>query len=201
MVDSVNRNKGFYISRYEASEKDSTTAQSKRGQNPWGSVSQTTAITVSSNMKESINSHLIYGVEWDSVLQWLLDSNATIGAETSGTRTITDNDVQSDSRSWGNYSNATGGAATNAGSSAKPGGTNEYWKVNNIYDLAGNVSEWTQEKYSTGTSRASRGGLYNTGGDHGPAAFRNYSIESDTNVNRRVQGRLLCVALYSGSDN
>ena len=69
--------------------------------------------------------------------------------------------MQSDSSSWGNYNDSTGGAATNAGNSAKPGGTNEYWKVNNIYDLAGNVSELTQEKYSTGTDRAIRGGDYN----------------------------------------
>ena len=151
-------------------------------------------------MDESINSHLIYGVEWDSVLQWLLDSNATIGAETSGTRTITDNDVQSDSRSWGNYRNATGGASTNS-YNLQPGGTNEYWKVNNIYDLAGNVSEWTQEKYSTGACRAPRGGNYYSDGDNYPAASRGVIDESDTYDFRRVQGRLLCVALYSGSEN
>ena len=161
MVSSVSINKGFYISRYEASQKDGATAQSKRGQNPWVSVSYTESVTASSNMKASIKSHLIYGIEWDSVLQWLLDSNATIGTETGGTKTITENDVQSDSSSWGNYNDSTGGAATNAGNSAKPGGTNEYWKVNNIYDLAGNVSELTQEKYSTGTDRAIRGGDYN----------------------------------------
>ena len=202
MVDSVNRNKGFYISRYEASEKDYTTAQSKRGQNPWGRVSQLDAITASSNMKSSINSHLIYGVEWDSILQWLLDSQATIGAEAGGTKTISIDDVQSDSRSWGNYINATGEAATNAGDAPEPGGTNEYWKVNNIYDLAGNVNEWTQEKYSTGASRANRGGYYNTFGDVDPAAYRDIGNESDTlNGDLRVQGRLLCVALYSGSDN
>ena len=152
-------------------------------------------------MKESINSHLIYGVEWDSVLQWLLDSNATIGAETSGTRTITDNDVQSDSRSWGNYSNATGGAATNAGDAPEPGGTNEYWKVNNIYDLAGNVNEWTQENYSTGNNRVVRGGGYSSDGDDGPATFRYSNSESSTTAYIRVQGWLLCVELYSGSDN
>ena len=201
MVSSVSINKGFYISRYEASQKDSETAQSKRGQNPWTSVSQTTSITASSNMNESINSHLVYGIEWDSVLQWVLDSQAKIGSASGGTKTITENDVQSDSRSWGNYSNATGGAATNAGSSAKPGGTNEYWKVNNIYDLAGNVSEWTQEKYSTGTLRANRGGYYSFDGDFYPAANRYANSESNTKYNVRVQGRLLCVALYSGSDN
>ena len=160
MVASVNRNKGFYISRYEAGLKDATTAQSKRGQKPWVSVSYTELVTASSNMKASINSHLIYGVEWDSVLQWLLDSNAEIGAETSGTMTITLSDIQTDSRSWGNYADSVGGAATDAGGfRTKPGGTNEYWKVNNIYDLAGNVYEWTQEKYSTGTFHAYRGGI------------------------------------------
>ena len=199
MVSSVSRNKGFYISRYEASKKDTTTAQSKRGQNPWTSVSQTTSITASSNMKESINSYLVYGIEWDSVLQWAIDSQAKIGSASGGTKTITEDDVQSDSRSWGNYSNSTGGAATDKGS-RQPGGTNEYWKVNNIYDLAGNVEEWTQEKFSTGTNRALRGGTYLNNGDNIPAAYRIYNDESDTKSTvLRVQGRLLCVALYSGS--
>ena len=63
MVNSVKRNKGFYISRYEAIQKDNTTAQSKRGQNPWVEVLQATAITASGNMNTSINSHLMYGVE------------------------------------------------------------------------------------------------------------------------------------------
>ena len=181
MVSSVSRNKGFYISRYEASQKDSETAQSKRGQNPWTSVSQTTSITASSNMNESINSHLVYGVEWDSVLQWALDSQAIIGAASGETKTITEDDIQKDSRSWGNYKNSTGGAAANSGSSAKVGGTNEYWKVNNIYDIAGNASEWTQEKFSTGADRACRGGVYVYNGGSYPAAVRNYIFESGTN--------------------
>ena len=90
---------------------NSTTAQSKRGQKPWIFVSRTEAKTASRNMKSEINSHLIYGVEWDSILQWLLDSKATIGAETSGTKTISIDDIQSDSRSWGNYLNSVGEAA------------------------------------------------------------------------------------------
>ena len=185
MVDSISINKGFYISRYEASEKNSTTAQSKRGQNPWVSVSQTTAKTASSNMKSEMNSHLIYGVEWDSILQWLLDSNATIGVETGGTNTIMISDVQSDSRSWGNYFNSVGGAETNSGR-RNPSGTNEYWKVNNIYDLVGNVREWTQENYSTDTLRAVRGGDYYDDGGYNPAAIRVYIDEGNTYSGKRV---------------
>ena len=203
MLDSVRNNKGFYISRYEASMEDETTAQSKRGQEPWVSVSQTKAKTASSNMKTEMNSHLIYGVEWDSILQWLLDSQAKIGADTVGEplQTIAIEDIQSDSRSWGNYNNSVEGAAENSGSK-QPSGINEYWKVNNIYDLAGNVREWTQENYSTGTSRAYRGGGYNYDGDYYPAAVRDNYDEGGTNYSIiRFQGRLLCVALYSGSDN
>ena len=202
MLDSVRKNKGFYISRYEASMEDETTAQSKRGQEPWVSVSQTKAKTASSNMKTEMNSHLIYGVEWDSILQWLLDSQAKIGADTVGEplQTIAIEDIQSDSRSWGNYNNSVEGAAENSGS-RQPSGINEYWKVNNIYDLAGNVYEWTQENYSTGTYRAYRGGTYNSDGDDSPAANRNYNGGGYTYDGIRFQGRLLCVALYSGSDN
>ena len=171
MVSSVNTNKGFYISRYEASNNGSDIAQSKRGKKIWEAVSQTTAITASSNMKQSINSHLVYGIEWDSVLQWALDSQAIIESASGGTKTITIDDIQSDSKSWGNYGDSVGRAATNSGS-RQPGGTNEYWKVNNIYDLAGNVWEWTQENYSTGTSRSGRGGYYDDDGDYRPAAYR-----------------------------
>ena len=198
MVDSVRNNKGFYISRYEASQKDYITAQSKRGQYPWVGVLYTTAITVSSNMKTSINSHLIYGIEWDSVLQWLLDSNAIIGAETGGTKTITEDDIQDDSRSWGNYIDSVGGAVANSGS-RQPSGTNEYWKVNNIYDIAGNVYEHTQEKYSTDTVHAGRGGYYNNYGDDYPAADRDRIGESGAGSFIRDQSWLLFVTLYSGS--
>ena len=158
MKSSVSINKGFYISRYEASQKDSVTAQSKRNQNPWVDLSQTTAVAASSNMNKKINSHLIYGVEWDSILQWLLDSRATIASETSGdTKTITIDDIQKNSRSWGNYVNSVGDAAENS-EVVQTTGTSEYWKVNNIYDLAGNVWEWTKEKYSIYDHSTHRGG-------------------------------------------
>ena len=174
MVTSVTHNKGFYVARYEASaNSDSTKAQSKRGATTWTSISQTDAITKSANYNSALHSHLMYGIEWDSILNWL-KGNATISSSTSGeTKTMELGDLQTDSRSWGNYHNSTGNAATNSGgSSPQKSGTSEYWKANNIYDLAGNVYEWTQEKYSTGPNRARRGGVYGFYGDYYPAAHR-----------------------------
>ena len=181
MVTSVTQNKGFYVARYEASaNSDSTKAQSKRGATTWESISQIDAITKSANYNSTLHSHLMYGIEWDSILNWL-NGNATISSSTSGqTKTMELADLQTDSSSWGNYGTSTGNAATNSGSQQNTG-TSEYWKANNIYDLAGNVSEWTQEKWSTDTSRAHRGGDW--GGDAGgfyPAASRSSDYANST---------------------
>ena len=191
MLDSVEHYKGFYIGRYEASDNGSGIAQSKRNVSTWTDVPQTTAITACTNNTKTPNMHLIYGIEWDSTLNWLKD-NATISSSNQGaTKTMELADIQTDSRSWGNYNNSTGDAEANSGSKQNTG-YSEYWKANNIYDLAGNVHEWTQEKYSTGTSRADRGGIYNGDGDLYPAAYRNYPSESSTYINVRVPCQLFC---------
>ena len=185
MVDSVEHYKGFYIGRYEASDNGSDIAQSKRNISPWIDVSQTTAITACTNNTKTPNMHLIYGIEWDSTLNWLKD-NATISSSNQGaTKTMELADIQTDSRSWGNYNNSTGDAEANSGSKQNTG-YSEYWKANNIYDLAGNVYEWTQEKYSTGADGASRGGNYGNGGDNNLVASRYHNPEGTTNRYLRV---------------
>lgn len=179
MGNSVSTNKGFYIARYEAS-KDSTAtiAQSKRGQFVWNNVSQTDAITAASKYNTTLNSHLIYGTEWDTVLNWLV-GNAYASSPTEGAlpTLMKVEYVRSNSANWGNYRNSTGNAVVGSGK-LEPTGTSEYWKANNIYDLAGNVWEWTQEKYGTGTTRAYRGGSYDYDGSGYPAARRNGYAES-----------------------
>ena len=172
MVTSVTNNKGFYVARYEASaDSSSTKAQSKRGAATWINISQTDAITAASKYNKTLNSHLMYGIEWDSILKWL-NENAEISSSTSGqTKTMELADLQTNSSSWGNYNNSTGDAATNKGLKQTTG-KSEYWKANNIYDLAGNIWEWTQEKYSTDTDRAHRGGSCTSHGDTSPAAYR-----------------------------
>ena len=184
MVTSVNRHKGFYIGRYEASI-NGTVAQSKRGQIAKVEILQTDSISACTNNTEIPNMHLMYGIEWDTTLNWLND-NAIIAASTEGTtKTLKLVDIQTDSRTWGNYSNSIGNAATGKGSIQKTG-TSEYWKANNIYDLAGNVFEWTQEKNSTGTSRANRGGSGRHKGDEYPVATRNSYPATEPNINIRL---------------
>ena len=177
MIASVQENKGFYIGRYEAS-KDSTgiIAQSKRNQVPWNKLQPVEAIEAAIKTNEAKNSHLMYGIEWDSVLNWLI-GNAIISLSDGQTKIVELEDIQTSSCNWGNHKNSTNNAAANSGqlqSTAK----SEYWKANNIYDFAGNVDEWTQERHSLSTNRADRGGNYADNGDEIPVAFRGSSIET-----------------------
>ena len=183
MLTSVGKYKGFYIARYEASQGTNNITQSKRGVSPWVMVAQTAAITASSNNSIS-NTHLMYGIEWDSVLKWL-----------QRTETKTLSEIQTNSNTWGNYIDSVSPANGSpwVTETKQNTGASEYWKANNIYDLAGNVWEWTQEKYSTGTSRAYRGGVYYNNGDVVPAASR-YSFNETVSVdNVRFPFQLLLV--------
>ena len=195
MLASVEHYKGFYIGRYEASEGANNIAKSKRNISPWVRVSQLEAIDACANNTKTENMHLMYGVEWDSVLNWLKE-NATISSSTSGVTKIMEiDDIQTNSSSWGNYSNSTGDAASEpwVSNTRQNTGASEYWKANNIYDLAGNVYEWTQEKYSRGTYRANRGGSYDVDGGSYPAAFRFIDTESYSYYsNLRVSQQLFC---------
>ena len=187
MVTSVTQNKGFFIGRYEASANGDKT-QSKREKYTWTNISQTDAIIKSANYNSILHSHLMYGIEWDSLLNWL-NGNATISSTTNDqTKTMELVDLQTNSCSWGNYSNSTGNAATNKGIKQTTG-KSEHWKANNIYDVAGNVAEWTQEKYSTGIRRANRGGDYNNYGDYYPAANR-YPLDVNCIIGANVGFRV-----------
>ena len=190
MKNSVEKYGGFYIARYEAGDLDVTsmrttyttgahTVVSRKGAFVYNYVGWGTSMTdITSDVIDSSNNNkgkgavylsqnmyvennnyttsLIYGVQWDATLRWLSDKYNV-----------------SDSRSWGNYYNSTGDAATNSGSSKMnyTTGRSEAWKAKNIYDLAGNVWEWTMEADST-VNRVLRGGVFYSGGGVYPASFR-----------------------------
>ena len=172
MIESIAKYKGFYIGRYELSTK--TENEVKVGIEQKDKASQTNKnwyelYKYSKNIagSENMQTRMIWGCQWDVTCKWLADHNYDIN----------------NSSAWGNYSNyntannyAEGSEKYEAGAGEKQStGSSENWKANNIYDLAGNCKEWTQEANST-SIRPSRGGGYSDGGSDGPASDRgNYT--------------------------
>ena len=105
-------------------------------------------------------------------------------------------DIEFDSSSWGNYWGSTGDAIIDSDIVT---GESEYWKANNIYDLAGNMPEETQEKYSTEDYGNCRGGSYF--GDCNTVAQRCVFHLEDAFMMREVGSRIsFYITLDSGSD-
>ena len=75
-------------------------------------------------------------------------------------------EIAEDSTEWGNHWNT-----ENSPRKVVETGSREEWCANNIYDFAGNVDEWTQEKNES-SYRVIRGGNYDFIGDYYPVAFR-----------------------------
>ena len=116
-------------------------------------------------------SHMIYGNQWDEVMAWLVATGDKTEAQ-----------VNENSADWGNYKDSTGAAATNSGSK-QTAGKNEAWQANNIYDLAGNCWEWTQEASNT-FHRVYRGGFYSSfSGSVNPVSFRSSYYPNDSGYN------------------
>ncbi len=142
MIDSIEQYKGFYVGRYELNGT-TTNPTVKKGGTVMGKTSwYDLAKACKSFSEESTTSGMIWGCQWDAMLDWI----ANYGDQ----KDITD------SREWGNYSDSIGAAANNSGSK-RTSGYNEAWKANNIYDVAGNAWEWTMEACGT-FARANRGG-------------------------------------------
>ena len=175
MVASVEKYGGFYIGRYETGNINQDTPVIQKGNTNISSQTWYNMYKRCKNIKganTNVETGMIWGNQWDRTLMWLIETGSK-----------TKEQIADDSTSWGNYYNATfeyvnssGSTATkNEGSSTRiPTGSAEYTKANNIYDLAGNVRDWTMEAYST-SFRVFRGGYYNYNGDNYPADLRNGS--------------------------
>ena len=110
------------------------------------------------NEYKTVKSTLCYGVQWDAILKWI-DQDFTKFAK--------------DSTGKGNYNED-----ENTGlwkGSVSLTGASENYKVNNIYDLAGNVREWTMESYGK-VYRVARGGNYTATGYVSPSSRRDYTL-------------------------
>ena len=170
MIESVKKYGGYYIGRYETGNLNQEEAVVHKMNEDISNVTWYTMYEKSKGLageKENIETSMIWGSLWDETLQWLLESRAQIQDGENGTRAITEADINDDSTNWGNYYNATfeyrttsGEISTKNESSSKriPTGSTDYTKANNIYDLAGNMCDWTLENYNN--CRILRGGRY-----------------------------------------
>ena len=168
MIASVEKYGGFYIGRYETGNLKETEAvvvknNSDISNQTWYTMyNKSKGVAVNSNVTTS----MIWGCQWDTVMRWMYNS----GDAEKKTYTY-------DSTGKGNYSG-----------SKKDTGSDTAYAVNNIYDMAGNVMEWTIEENST-DSRVLRGGYYGNGASGNPAFNRNseaYPSSSDSLYGSRL---------------
>ena len=147
MVEKVKENAGFWVGRYETSNMidDDATNQIKiiKGA-PQGLDTVTWnrmyaqqgnyANLVFGEISE-ITSSMIWGSQWDQILIWMREKENTVN-KTNGKYYITNG------LGMGNYDGDDDGWNED---SAAPTGYQENYKVKNIYDMAGNMREWTLE--------------------------------------------------------
>ena len=164
---SVERYKGFYIGRYEAGDKENTEAKTLRSSNdvtktvtikanqaPYNYVTRTQAISLAEGFKKQqgykAKTKLVSSYAWDTTIAFLQKVNSDYG----------------NSSEEGNYYNTTfsytditGASQTKGKKSEELVPTGQTTPVCNIYDMGGNVCEWTTESCSnTDYPYAVRGG-------------------------------------------
>ena len=187
MYNSIMKNKGFYIARYETGNEggkfnESTKqwegngkAVSKKNVTVWNYICWSNsrnileenggAVEKSRNLSKennytSVTSTLCYGVQWDAVMRWISeDSNIA--------------KYLKDSSGKGNYDV----------NKIIPTGSNENYKIKNIYDMAGNVYEWTMERYGI-TGIVTRGDSFrlNEQGINYPLSMRDHTYQDTVDI-------------------
>ena len=178
---SVERYKGFYIGRYEAGDKESTVAKTLRSSNdvtktvtikanqaPYNYVKIAQAISLAEGFATKqgykAKTKLVSSYAWDTTIAFLQKVNSDYGSS-SEEGNYTDTKFS--------YTDITGATKTKAKSSSVLVPTGQTTPVCNIYDMGGNVGEWTTEFYSDTTYPCTiRGGYYTRSFAIDPAGYR-----------------------------
>ena len=162
IYESVKKYHGFYIARYEASKNLSTSKPlSLPNLTPWSSIIWGKSMTdlsggaveaaraiypASTASTKSAVSTLCYGVQWDQTVRFIAKNYP---------------EISKDSTKYGNY-DANSKIST---------GSNPSYAQNNIYDMCGNLKEWTMEANSSNI-RVTRGGSYYSSGSSSTLSSR-----------------------------
>ena len=180
---SVERYKGFYIGRYEAGDKESTVAKTLRSSNdvtktvtikanqaPYNYATRTQAISLaegfSTKQGYKAKTKLVSSYVWDTTIAFLQKVNSDYGSSPEEGN-YTDTKFS--------YTDITGTSQTKANPSSVLVPTGQTTPVCNIYDMGGNVWEWTTESCSdTDYPYAGRGGFYNNNFANFPAGMRDF---------------------------
>ena len=181
---SVERYKGFYIGRYEAGDKENTEAKTLRSSNdvtktvtikanqaPYNYVTRTEAVSLAEGFATKqgykAKTKLVSSYAWDTTIAFLQKVNSDYGSS-SEEGNYTDTKFS--------YTDITGARQTKEKNSNVIVPTGQTTPVCNIYDMGGNVFEWTTESCSnTDYPYAIRGGSYGNGFASNPAGSRSYS--------------------------
>ena len=137
-------------------------------------------------------SSLPFGIQWDLTLKYIKENSD-----------VTETELSSNSTGWGNYLNSEFISKSDSGYSPDygiswrigaytksayremcfaTGASNDFAK-NNIYDLAGNVFEWTLERYAdSNVTGVVRGGGYGDNGYMKPAFSRSYKLVDSSDL-------------------
>lgn len=157
---------GFYIARYEAGipQGDTTPSNktgkpvSKKGAVVWTNINYINAKASAESMvsNDYVQTGLMTGTAWDATCHFLEDEVSSL----------------TDSGKYGNYFNSTFPADVTGHGKKQVAGYSDKWSVKNIYDMAGNVWEWTNETFSSFC--IVRGGAYGWNSAEQPVSYRGH---------------------------
>ncbi len=159
-TEQIEKYGGFYVARYEAcvpkysdfTDGTSNTEKNITDKNVifksnnyiWNNISYFNAKTVAENMVKNnyVCSGMITGTQWDTIISWFKHTGINI----------------TNSLEYGNYPSILNETKVLENGKINKSGSNENWKINNIYDMAGNTWEFTAESYNN--KAIARGGSY-----------------------------------------
>ena len=152
MVEKVKNAGGFWVGRYETTNMSNNQVASKKGTTSginnvtWYRMYARQSL-YSKNVLKNVDpktkktSSMIWGSQYDQIMIWM--KNVENDKKTTGGKYYVTNGVGK-----GNYGTIRGVTNDNY-SDVAPTGSQDAYRVKNIYDLAGNVLEWSLEAYGT----------------------------------------------------